>query len=417
MLKKITDTFFTRIFSAGINFLMIVLTARMLGAEARGVISLCFLAISIIALINEIVGGPAMVYLVPRYNNKKLIIYSYLWSFIVCISCSYLLSYFNYYPPIYLYYIMLGSTLLSIGNVHQFILLGHEKIKQYNISSMIQSAVLIGSFLFLITINFADVKFYLLALIIAYFINYLLGIYFTIFSWQSVKINTQFSVIRTIFKNGLLTQLASIAHILSTRVVYYFLNQKAQIAALGVLSVAISLSEAALLFSGSIAVVAYATLVNQNDNQKSAELILKLTQLSIAIAIVISVLILFTPSFVFEYIFGKEFKAIKTILLTLIPSILAYSISSIINNYFSGIGKYYVNTVVGFATLFVTLVLSFTLLKTDTVLMPGAIISLSAIVGAIIYCIYFFKETPYRIFNLFPKTSVVNNYYKTWKRK
>ena len=77
MLKHITGTFFTRIVVSLANFAIIIITARLMGAEARGNISLAMLAIAIAGLINEVIGGPAVVFLIPRYNNRIIIKYAY----------------------------------------------------------------------------------------------------------------------------------------------------------------------------------------------------------------------------------------------------------------------------------------------------------------------------------------------------
>ena len=132
MLKNITGTFFTRILVSVLNFAIIILTAKLMGAEIRGSISLCMLAIAIAGLLNEIIGGPAVVYLVPRYKNSSIAKFSYLWAVFISISCSLLLGLFNFYDVELFPLVAACSLMLCLGSIHQFLLLGHQKIKAFN---------------------------------------------------------------------------------------------------------------------------------------------------------------------------------------------------------------------------------------------------------------------------------------------
>jgi hypothetical protein len=155
MLKNITGTFFTRILVSVLNFAIIILTAKLMGAEIRGSISLCMLAIAIAGLINEIVGGPAVVYLVPRFNNRIIAMYSYLWAMLVSLSSSLLLGLFHFYDIELLPLVASCSLMLCLGSIHQFLLLGHQKIKAFNSIALSQSVIL-----FIVFISFVFQKQY-----------------------------------------------------------------------------------------------------------------------------------------------------------------------------------------------------------------------------------------------------------------
>ena len=68
MLRKIIQTIFSKGIISIINFLVVLITARYLGAEGRGQISILFLNVTAILLFNDIIGGSALVYIIPKKN-------------------------------------------------------------------------------------------------------------------------------------------------------------------------------------------------------------------------------------------------------------------------------------------------------------------------------------------------------------
>ncbi len=89
MIRKILSTTAARLLIASANLGIVWLAARTLGAEGMGTISLFILGISIIQMISAMVGGSALVYLVPRYPVVQLLLPSWLWAVFVSLSGSY----------------------------------------------------------------------------------------------------------------------------------------------------------------------------------------------------------------------------------------------------------------------------------------------------------------------------------------
>ncbi len=401
MFKKITGTFFSRLTVSVLNFIIIVLTAKFLGAEARGTISLAMIAIAISGLVNEIVGGPAVVYLIPRYNNKKIVVMAYCWAVITSIVCNSLFIVLNFYDSSLFLMVSLCSFFLCVGSIHQFVLLGHQKIKQFNTLLVIQSLMLMGVFLFFIFMDILKTEIYFYALLCSYILSLLLGFYFTSFVWQ--QHHTAVSVsLKQLFSNGLLTQSASITHLLSSRINYYFSEYFLSLAFLGVLSTAVSITEAAMLFSSSIALITVSEVANQKDHSKTIASTLTLIKLSLLIALMVLVLLIIFPSSLLTLIFGKEFSQIKIIIYTLLPSILATSISQVIGHYYSGLGRYAVNTKAGILSMLVSLA-SFTLYTLwPSKWIPGIVISLGALAALIYYLKLFLSENKIRVNVIIP---------------
>lgn len=417
MLKNITGTFFTRILVSVLNFAIIILTAKLMGAEIRGSISLCMLAIAIAGLLNEIIGGPAVVYLVPRYKNSSIAKFSYLWAVFISITCSLLLGLFNFYDVELFPLVAACSLMLCIGSIHQFLLLGHQKIKAFNSIALTQSVILFLVFISFIFQKKYHIQSYFYALLTAYTIAFLLGLKYTSFVWKNDETIMQKPTLKILFNNGLLTQLASLTHLMSSRVAFYFSSHFISLAFVGVLSTAVSVTEAAMLFSSSVALITASTVSNETDKIKAANTTLKLIKLSFLLSFgILLVLSIFPESFM-SAIFGKDFSGIKIIIFTLIPGALANSISQVISHYYSGLGKFNINTTVGFISLAVSIFAGLIYLKTSSILLPGFIISASAIVAMIYFVRLFLNENQWKAYQLLPTVADVKFVFNKIKNK
>ncbi len=173
---------------------------------------------------------------------------------------------------------------------------------------------------------------------------------------------------------------------------------------MGVLSTAVSITEAAMLFSSSVALITASTVSNETDKSKAASTTLNLIKLSLLISFVILLVLSIFPESMMSAIFGKDFSGIKIIIFTLIPGALANSISQVISHYYSGLGKFKVNTTVGFISLAVSIFAGALYLKSSSILLPGFIISGSAIVAMIYFVRLFLKDNQWKAHQLFPKS-------------
>jgi O-antigen/teichoic acid export membrane protein len=417
MLKNITGTFFTRITVSVFNFAIIILTAKLMGAEVRGSISLCMLAIAIAGLINEIIGGPAVVYLVPRYSNKSIAKFSYMWATGISLTCSLLLGLFNFYDFSLYPFVAACSLMLCLGSIHQFLLLGHQKISAFNHIALLQSIILFLVFIGFIFQKQYQIQVYFYALLIAYTMAFVLGLKFTSFIWISGEEGLQKPTIKVLFNNGFLTQLASLTHLLSSRITFYYSSHFFTLAFVGVLSTAVSITEAAMLFSSSVALITASTVSNQTDKSKAANTTLQLIKLSLLISFCILLVLCIFPEDMMSTIFGKDFKGIKVIIFTLVPGALASSISQVISHYYSGLGKFKVNTTVGFISLIVSIIAGILYLKTTSILLPGFIISSSAIVAMIYFVRLFLKDNQWNVQQLIPSANDVKLIFEKFKNK
>jgi hypothetical protein len=120
MLGKILQTIFSKGIISIINFLVVLITARYLGADGRGQISIMFLNITVILLFNDIVGGSSLVYLTSKRNPYSLFLPALCTGIFTGLLFPLLFhAYFHFQKTELLYFIAL--TLLSTSAVFRII--------------------------------------------------------------------------------------------------------------------------------------------------------------------------------------------------------------------------------------------------------------------------------------------------------
>src|SRR6185369_83105 len=107
MFNKITSTLIAKILTAFLSLATVVLISQYLGAEGKGQASMIVFGTTLILLVSNIVGGAALVYLVPRYNLFQLVFVSSLWSIIISAPAWILFSVFHICPEPFIKHVIL----------------------------------------------------------------------------------------------------------------------------------------------------------------------------------------------------------------------------------------------------------------------------------------------------------------------
>lgn len=363
MIKKILGTAIVRFFNAGIAFLIVIINSQYLGAENLGTISLIILGITIILQLNNFIGGGALIYLIPRLDNFKLFLTSYLWAFFSTMIGTYILFVFQLIPIEYTYHIMFLSLLLSLLSINFNVLLGKENIKQYNIISFIQFFLIIISLSFFIFIlRKHEVISYVYALYIAYFISYIISIISIRNYIKFSNINNLYQIFKQILKYGYIIQIANIVQLLNYRLSYYIIELFLGRKPLGIYTVGVQLSEGMWLISKSVSLVQYTRVSNAKDPEYSKMLTLNLLKFTFILTAFITTIVLLLPKEVFMFVFGNEFEQVGMLILSLSIGIVSLSTAMIFSAFFTGIGKPKINMIGSIIGLVFTLVLGLLLI-------------------------------------------------------
>ena len=112
--------------------MLIVLTTNLFGDEGKGLVSLFVFNVSLVVMITGFIGGPTLVYLIPRYNNKHLISLSYLWAIVGTLLGGFVLYSLDLINYSWLILLLISAVLQAFASANMMVLIGKEKIKTHN---------------------------------------------------------------------------------------------------------------------------------------------------------------------------------------------------------------------------------------------------------------------------------------------
>jgi len=398
---RFIGTLANRLITALLNFLIVVITARYLGTEGRGEISLIVLAISMIQMISGVMGGGAIVYLAPRYPQFKIMMISIGWTILICITCSAILNLFGLIKPGFVLPILILSLLVSFFANMQSLLLARQNFSAFNLTSVLQPLTLLVVFYFSIkrdSIHTID------DFIDAAYIGYALPLALTLFLLKPAPIAdaTWKEVAKKFIHHGGWSQLANLAQLLNYRFSYYLIEKMQGVTSLGIFSTGISVSESVWVFSKSLSTVKYANSANEKDRTKLHQQAILLIKFSITGTLFLLCILCFIPDTFYMELFSKSFKGIQSLMIHLSPGIFMLSIYTILAAYFSGTGRHHLSSKASMIGLAVTIPACFFLIPAFGI--TGAVWAgnLSHLANGSFLLIHFMRETKISLSNMLP---------------
>ena len=379
-----------------INFLIAIVVSQYLGADGKGEQGIIIATIAFVLVFSNLVGGATLVYLIPRYKFSLLLLPSYLWSILISVIAFLILFFFNIVDQNFIFHICILSILNSFTNIHSTLLIGREKIKASNLISLMQPMIVILSLLFyFLVLKEETITAYIQALYLAFGGSLLISILYMgkVFGRISLHpISGYLKVMKELFRLGFMNQLAHITQMMSFRLSYYFLEQFHGEASVGIYSNGIQIMESIWLISKSISLVQYARIANTDDRDYSQGLSVKLLKAGFFISLICMLPLLILPEAFYLFIFGQDFVGVKEVIWVLAPGVLVYNFSIILGHYFSGIGKYHINTIASSIGLIVSIALFYALIPAYETLGAGMATSISYAVTSLVVLIFFLRE-------------------------
>lgn len=403
MIKKLVSTFGIKVIIALLNLAIVILLSRFIGAEGKGQASIIVTSIAMILLFCNMIGGSSLVYLVPRYNPFLLFILSNSWSVIVCI-----IAFIAFHiSPLISASIITPVILLSLINsflaTNLTILLGKEKVMSTNYVSLLQTVInLVVLWLMIKQFGHVNIDAYIWSLYAAMGLCLVVSTILILPYLKKMSLENSKESVFELVKLGLTNQAGHIMKFMSFRISYYAMAYFSGNIILGVFSNGVALIESLLLISNSFSAILYPKVSNTNDTQYTQQLTLQMTKASIIICIAALIPLLLLPSAFWIWLFGNEFNGVHKVIVLLSPGIILYNIALIIGHYFSGIGKYRINTWSSLLGLITTVILSLLVLPSYGIKEAGIISSISYFVTALFVMISFTKEANIKMYQLFP---------------
>ena len=396
MLKKILGTFGIRAFSAVINLLIAILLSRYLGPAGKGTQSIIITTISFILIFSNLVGGATLVYLTPRFPVPLLLVPSYFWTLLMSLASYFVLVLFRLVEGAFIVHVCVLSVITSALSVHSNILIGKQRIRESNNLVLFQTLILVLSLLVAFIVFKRDtVDSYIWSLYISLGACLVISSLFigkSILAIRLFPLGRFIPVVVEMFRLGFQNQVAHITQMLSFRLSFYVLGEYRGLASVGVYSNGISIAESIWLVAKSMALVQYSWISNSADREASARMTIRLVKAGIALSILMMLPLLLLPVSGYTAIFGPGFGGVKPVIWALLPGVLIYNLSILFGHYFSGTGRYYINTTISTAGLAVSAALYFTLIPVYSISGAGIATSLSYIFTSGLFLWYFSRE-------------------------
>lgn len=392
MLKKILGTTAVKIIGAIASLVILSLNARVLGPAGLGTISLIVVGIAINQNISSLLGGSAVVYLAPRYNNFHIYALSSAWGLISSALGSVLLALTRTIPEGQVMNVFLLSLMAAHININQMILVGREKMRAFNMNTLLQSVVsAVALYAFFYLADIRSVEGFIYATYLAFGLTFISSF---ILIYNNIKI-TPFEELVPLVKEGLKMggsiQLAGLLQTLNYRFSYFLLKKYFGTATLGRFDAGNKLSEGIWLIAKSMALVQYSRISNEKDPNTPALITLGLVKLSLIITLAGIIALLAIPSEFFEMLLGKEFHDVKTVILILAPGIMAIASGMIFSHYFSGTGKPHFNTLGSAIGLTAMIILGYLLIPAYGLMGAGIATSASYLISLVYQLTAFHK--------------------------
>ena len=401
MFGKILNTFGTKMLVAVINLAIAILISQVLGDSGKGVQSLVLTNISFILIFSEIVCGASLVYLTSRHSFSKLWLPSIIWAFLMAAFMGLIISFLT---PGLDFVLAVHTAILSFvssfANIHFRVLIGREEVKKANANTLLQPFMLLMTLaVYYLLLGKRDIYGYVLGLYVAYLSSSMLGFFQLREEYKKLQfypLRDYGDTLKALFKYGFLNQTGHFVQFFNLRLNYYLLNAYVDTAHVGVYSNSVSLAESIWIISNSIALVQYGRISNSTDTEYNQKLTLNLCKLCFVVSLVAVAVLLLLPSSLYQFIFGSDFGDMSHIIRLLAPGVLCYSIFLILGHYYSGSGRYFMNTLAALCGLMVTLLGGFVLVPRMATTGAAITASLAYSLNAVFLLFCFLRESRFR---------------------
>lgn len=411
---SVLSTFSIKLASAITSFVLLILSTQFLGASGRGSITLIVTNIGLVTLANGFVGGASLMYLLSKNNGReytfKMLGIAYLWTPISSLIIATVTLYGGAIDTRFMCDAFLLGWLAALVAVNALVVLSAGNIALYNGVNLIQTGVCLTFFyLASLTDAGATVKDYINGLYIAYVLSLLVS---TVVSWNYLKglrktdsSSSLIDSIAEIFKIGAASQIGNLFLYLTYRLSYYLLSTTSGLNDVGIYSVGVMISESLWLVSGSFAIVLYAKTVKSNQDALLTNLTIKYAKFCFATSIVFVATLMCLPIAFFTSAFGVQFVSVKLSLALLSIAMVSTSVSTVINHYLAGVGKFRTNAIVSGFGFLVSFFGNLILIPSYGFAGAAIVSSLSGLLVAVLFITQFVRITKCNARDLIPSVA------------
>lgn len=377
MLKKIANTFLTKILAALINLAIAILISRWMGAGGKGVQGIFIATLSMTTTLTGLFGIISLSYLVPRKPSLNYYVIANSWAFIASAFSYLFLKFTGLINHQHVFLLSIITLFSALGAINLSIYLIKERISTYNWTLFSQPFILI---LFIILFYKISQEFtiyhYIYSLLASYIFLFLLSIRGGILYFKEMESVTVLNIVsdsKAMFRYGFYNQMATLIQMLSFRGSYFILEKFSSIQDVGVYSNAVSIVESIWIINRSLSLVFYSRIINSTSKEYNKAIFRKFSIVAFWLQGLAIFTLLLIPSGFFVFLFGNDFVTLKSIIVILVPGTVFFGQSLITGHYFSGTGKHHINLISNFVGMVLIILFSYLLIPSQSII--GAVIA------------------------------------------
>jgi len=359
-------TFATRATLFAVSSLVGILTARLLGPEGRGVYYLLVTYTSLLVLTGGLGLEASNVYFAAKSNVDRSCMF---WNSVVSgailgmlMVITGLIVYlalpgpFRGVEPQLMLLALLALPFTAVNLFLIGLILGFQRVVQYNILSAIQRGLVL-SFLLVLLPSWRTVQVAIAAHLAAQIVAtaLILG-YFSQRRLVSPRPRLDWALLKKGLSYGVRAQTANVLLFLNFRLAAFLINFFSDPAQVGVYSIAVILAESLWHVSSSVATVVFPRISASQSLHRSLALTSRSARLSVFSTAALAILLGLLSPWLISVLFGADYQQAALALAILLPGIVVFSLEYVLASYIAGRGYPQYVTVVAFIALLVTVV-------------------------------------------------------------
>lgn len=362
--KNTLITFITRIMTVVFGILIMVIIARVLGPEEQGIYSLAVLLPTTLIIFTGLGVNISSIFYIGRkkYNPQEVfgsnVFFNvFLSAFTVLIG--FIIIFFfsgQIFPGVEKRYLFLTLLLIPFNlffDLISSILLGLQRIKEYNYISFLQSFL----FLLMVAIFVLGFKFGIKVVILAQIFSFIFAgiilFFITLKTTGGLMLRLNKNYFKDVISYGLKNYLGGVLSLLHYRIDQILINIFINPVAVGFYYVAVKLAEGIWLISQSAATVLFPKVAAETDGQKLKDFTPLVCRNILFITFLISVVLFIFSNWVIVFFYSKDFLDSVRPFQILLVGTLFISGWRILANDIAAQGRPMLNTyIIGFSVLF-----------------------------------------------------------------
>lgn len=367
-----------------------ILTARILGPEGKGIVTIAFLVPNLAASLGGFSIGSANVFILRKNIYKSIDVFSNSVILSILLSLAYIglfILFFGHFQrhlfqeiePLYVFLPIFALPIILFNKYSENILRGLYKIKEYNYGTLVNVISYASYLVILIVLLRLSVLGAIIAMILR-FLSQALFIFYNIIKTANIHPSLNTQLLKYSFKFGIKEHIGNVAQRLNLRLDMFFITSLWGSSYVGFYTVSVAIAELIWYIPDSIVVVLFPK-ISSLDKESADKFTPLICRLGVLIAGICSVFLAAISKIAITLMYGEIFLPSVEPLLCLLPGVLFLTIGKILASYTTGIGKPQYNTYSSLAAFAINIILL-------VILVPRYNITGAALASSVAYFIY-----------------------------